>query len=45
VSLRQLLSWLGVEETRDAHDSTPLRELIETAKSARKKRARWNRWS
>ena len=40
MSLRQLLSWLGVEETRDAHDSTPLRELIETLDRLEPARAR-----
>jgi uncharacterized tellurite resistance protein B-like protein len=30
VSVRQLLSWLGVDDARDAQESTPLRELIET---------------
>jgi hypothetical protein len=30
VSVRQLLAWLGVEHTREAQESTPLRELIET---------------
>jgi uncharacterized tellurite resistance protein B-like protein len=30
VSVRQLLSWLGVDDTPDARESTPLRELIET---------------
>ena len=28
--MRQLLSWLGVDDARDAQESTPLRELIET---------------
>ena len=30
MSVRQLLSWLGVDDARDAQESTPLRELIET---------------
>jgi uncharacterized tellurite resistance protein B-like protein len=40
VSVRQLLSWLGVDDTRDAPDATPLRELIETLDRQEPARAR-----
>jgi len=41
VSVRQLLSWLGVEDAREAHESTPLRELIETLDRLDPARARY----
>jgi len=40
VSVRQLLSWLGVDDARDAQESTPLRELIETLDRLEPARAR-----
>ena len=40
MSVRQLLSWLGVEDTRDARESTPLRDLIETLDRLEPTRAR-----
>jgi len=40
VSVRQLLSWLGVDDARDARESTPLRELIETLDRLEPARAR-----
>jgi uncharacterized tellurite resistance protein B-like protein len=40
VSVRQLLSWLGVDERRDAQESTPLRELVETLDRLEPERAR-----
>jgi uncharacterized tellurite resistance protein B-like protein len=40
VSVRQLLSWLGVDSTRDAEESTPLRELVETLDRLEPARAR-----
>ena len=40
MSLRQLLSWLGVDEARDARESTPLRELVETLDRLEPARAR-----
>ena len=30
MSVRQLLSWLGVDDARDTQESKPLRELVET---------------
>jgi len=41
VSVRQLLSWLGVDGARDAQESTPLRELIETLDRLDPARARY----
>ena len=41
MSVRQLLSWLGVEDPREAHESTPLRELIETLDRLDPARARY----
>ena len=38
--MRQLLSWLGVDDARDAQESTPLRELIETLDRLEPARAR-----
>jgi len=38
--VRQLLSWLGVDDARDAQESTPLRELIETLDRLEPARAR-----
>ena len=40
MSVRQLLSWLGVEHAREAQESTPLRELIETLDRLEPARAR-----
>ena len=40
MSVRQLLSWLGVDDARDAQESTPLRELIETLDRLEPARAR-----
>lgn len=40
MSVRQWLSWLGVEERREAQESTPLRELIETLDRLEPARAR-----
>jgi len=40
VSVRQLLSWLGVDDARAAQESTPLRELIETLDRLEPARAR-----
>jgi uncharacterized tellurite resistance protein B-like protein len=40
VSVRQLLSWLGVDQTREAQESTPLRELLETLDRLEPARAR-----
>jgi uncharacterized tellurite resistance protein B-like protein len=41
VSVRQLLSWLGVDDARDAQESTPLRELVETLDRLDPARARY----
>ena len=38
--MRQLLSWLGVDDARDAQESTPLRELFETLDRLEPARAR-----
>jgi uncharacterized tellurite resistance protein B-like protein len=40
VSVRQLLSWLGVDERREGQESTPLRELVETLDRLEPARAR-----
>lgn len=40
MSVRQLLSWLGVDDTRDARESTPLRDLVETLDRLEPARAR-----
>ena len=40
MSVRQLLSWLGVDDAREAQESTPLRELIETLDRLEPARAR-----
>ena len=40
MSVRQLLSWLGVEDRREALESTPLRELVETLDRLEPSRAR-----
>ena len=40
MSVRQLLAWLGVEHAREAQESTPLRELIETLDRLEPARAR-----
>ena len=40
MSVRQLLSWLGVDEHRDAQEATPLRELVETLDRLEPARAR-----
>ena len=40
MSVRQLLSWLGVEDRREAQESTPLRELVETLDRLEPSRAR-----
>ena len=41
MSVRQLLSWLGVDDSRDAQESTPLRELVETLDRLDPARARY----
>jgi uncharacterized tellurite resistance protein B-like protein len=40
VSVRQLLSWLGVDDRREGQESTPLRELVETLDRLEPARAR-----
>ena len=40
MSVRQLLSWLGVDDRREAQESTPLRELVETLDRLEPARAR-----
>jgi len=40
VSVRQLLTWLGVDQTQDAREATPLRELVETLDRLEPPRAR-----
>ena len=40
MSVRQLLSWLGVDGHRDAQEATPLRELVETLDRLEPARAR-----
>lgn len=40
MSVRQLLSWLGVDERREGQESTPLRELVETLDRLEPARAR-----
>jgi uncharacterized tellurite resistance protein B-like protein len=40
VSVRQLLTWLGVDQTQDAREATPLRELVETLDRLEPARAR-----
>jgi uncharacterized tellurite resistance protein B-like protein len=41
VSVRQLLSWLGLDDARDAQEPTALRELIETLDRLDPARARY----
>ena len=41
MSVRQLLSWLGVDDAREAQESTPLRELVETLDRLDPARARY----
>ena len=41
MSVRQLLSWLGVDDRRDAQEATPLRELVETLDRLEPARARY----
>ena len=40
MSVRQLLTWLGVDQTQDAREATPLRELVETLDRLEPARAR-----
>ena len=40
MSVRQLLTWLGVDQTQDARESAPLRELVETLDRLEPARAR-----
>ncbi|HZI80095.1 MAG TPA: TerB family tellurite resistance protein [Vicinamibacterales bacterium] len=40
MSVRQLLTWLGVDQTQDAREATPLRELVETLDRLEPPRAR-----